>query len=67
MGRKRSWRQPSLAVIERDSACIRCGGDHRLRAHHVIPRVEGGPDLPANLETLCVSCHGRETAAEQLL
>jgi 5-methylcytosine-specific restriction endonuclease McrA len=62
-----TWRQLSLAVIERDGACVRCGGDHRLSAHHVIPREEGGPDVPANLEALCVACHGRETAAEQRL
>jgi 5-methylcytosine-specific restriction endonuclease McrA len=36
-----------------------------LSAHHVIPRAEGGPDHPSNLETLCVSCHGRESAAER--
>jgi hypothetical protein len=63
--RRRRGRQVSLAVIERDGACIRCGGDHRLSADHVIPREERGPDVPANLETLCVSCHGRATAAER--
>jgi 5-methylcytosine-specific restriction endonuclease McrA len=31
----------------------------------VIPRSEGGPDHPSNLETLCVTCHGRESAAER--
>jgi len=59
------WRQLSLAVILRDGACVRCGGGHRLSAHHVIPRAEGGTDTPENAETLCVRCHGRETAEEQ--
>jgi 5-methylcytosine-specific restriction endonuclease McrA len=36
-----------------------------LSAHHVVPHAEGGPETPENLETLCVRCHGRETAAEQ--
>jgi 5-methylcytosine-specific restriction endonuclease McrA len=36
-----------------------------LAAHHVIPRNEGGADHPANLEALCVQCHGRESAAER--
>ncbi len=60
-----TWRQLSLAVVERDGACVRCGGDFRLSAHHVIAREEGGPDTPENLETLCVRCHGRETAEER--
>ena len=61
------WRQLSLVVIERGGACVKCGGTFMLSAHHVIPRAEGGPDTPENLETLCVRCHGRETAAEQRL
>lgn len=37
----------------------------RRAAHHVTPRSEGGPDTPENLETLCVHCHGRESAEER--
>jgi len=33
-----------------------------LSAHHIMPRAEGGPDAPENLEALCVVCHGREEA-----
>jgi 5-methylcytosine-specific restriction endonuclease McrA len=60
-----AWRQLSLAVVRRDGACVKCGGTFRLSAHHVMPRVEGGPDAPGNLETLCVVCHGRESAEER--
>ena len=31
----------------------------RLRAHHVVPREEGGPDALENLTTLCNPCHRR--------
>ncbi len=48
----------------RDGVCVRCGSTYYLNAHHVIPRAEGGLDHPSNLETLCVACHGLETAAE---
>jgi 5-methylcytosine-specific restriction endonuclease McrA len=57
-----AWRQLSLAVVERDAACVECGGTCMLSAHHIIPRAEGGPDTLANLEALCVACHGREEA-----
>jgi 5-methylcytosine-specific restriction endonuclease McrA len=59
------WRQLSLAVVKRDGACVQCGSRRLMSGHHIIPRAEGGPDAPENLETLCVSCHGRETAAER--
>ena len=59
------WRQLSLAVVERDGACVKCGARYGLQAHHVIPRAEGGPDTLRNLEALCVACHGRESAAER--
>jgi 5-methylcytosine-specific restriction endonuclease McrA len=36
-----------------------------LAAHHVIPRAEGGPDSPENLETLCASCHARLEAEQR--
>jgi 5-methylcytosine-specific restriction endonuclease McrA len=55
------WRQLAAQVVMRDGACVRCGSRGPfLSAHHVIPRLEGGPDHPDNLETLCVSCHGKE-------
>ena len=54
----------SAVLQETRIACVQCGATSGLNAHHVIPREEGGPHAPANLETLCVVCHGRETADE---
>ena len=51
-------------VTQRDGCCVRCGGNFRLSAHHVIPRAEGGADHPSNLVALCVTCHRAETARE---
>jgi 5-methylcytosine-specific restriction endonuclease McrA len=55
----------SLAVIERGRRLHPVRRRPPPDADHVIPREERGPDVPANLETLCVSCHGRATAAER--
>ena len=62
--RTAEWRQLSLMVTQRDGRCVRCGGNFRLSAHHVIPRAEGGADHPSNLVALCVTCHRAETARE---
>ncbi|QLH74953.1 MAG: HNH endonuclease [Methanomassiliicoccales archaeon] len=56
------------AVIDRDGhTCTQCGRDLNkypkwyTEVHHVIPVVEGGSDVPENLVTLCMECHGRHT------
>jgi len=53
-----------MLVTKRDGACVRCGSTHYLSAHHLDPRRDGGLDVPENLVSLCVRCHGRATAAE---
>ncbi len=32
-----------------------------LHAHHIIPRAQGGPDVPENIITLCDLCHATVT------
>jgi 5-methylcytosine-specific restriction endonuclease McrA len=55
------WRMLAREVVaDAGGRCVRCGSTNRVGAHHVIARVEGGPDHPSNLEPLCVSCHGKE-------
>ena len=54
-----AWRHLSREVVARDGACVRCGSTYYLAAHHKLPRSEGGPDHPSNLEALCASCHAR--------
>ena len=56
-------RQLSNFVVARDGR-RECGSKHYLAAHHVIPRVEGGPDHPSNFVAVCVTCHRAETARE---
>jgi hypothetical protein len=46
-------------VRERDNnRCVVCEGETDLHVHHKIPREKGGLHHPANLVTLCSSCHG---------
>jgi HNH endonuclease/Helix-turn-helix domain of resolvase len=39
--------------------CVACGSLDALHHHHLVPRVEGGPDDDSNLITLCQGCHGK--------
>jgi 5-methylcytosine-specific restriction endonuclease McrA len=55
------WRMLAREVVaDHGGVCSRCGSAHYVAAHHVIPRAEGGPDHPSNLEPLCASCHAKE-------
>ncbi len=40
-------------------ACHGRSGDPMLTVHHIRPRADGGSDRPANLVTLCKTCHHR--------
>lgn len=58
------WQGVRNAVLTRDgNACRVCSahaddvGTHRLHAHHIRPRADGGPDDPGNCVTLCEDCH----------
>jgi hypothetical protein len=63
------WRELRDRVIARDRhECQRCGKRRRreLTAHHIMPRAEGGADVPANLLCLCRRCHDIVEADETL-
>lgn len=69
------WQRLRLRILRRDLyQCQECKRQGRLTlagarkgdAHvdHIVPKSRGGTDDPANLETLCRSCHSRKTATE---
>lgn len=65
----KAWSQTRKAVLVRDNyqcrSCGRvCSGKREAQVDHVIPKDQGGSDLPDNLQTLCISCHARKTLAE---
>jgi len=41
------------------SFCIFCGAAEGLEIHHVVPRVMGGDNSPANLIAACSLCHDK--------
>ena len=57
-GEQKGYENVKLYVKSRDNyTCQICGSHGKLEVHHIIPRVEGGSDRPANLITLCEKCH----------
>jgi 5-methylcytosine-specific restriction endonuclease McrA len=57
MKRKRSF---ASAVKKRDKQCLVCGSKSGLCAHHIVPRVVGGLDIPENGATYCRDHHKLE-------
>ena len=60
------WAHVRRRVLERDGwRCCECGRAGRLEVDHRTPLTDGGAVYdPANLQTLCRSCHVRKTAEE---
>lgn len=63
----RRWKRLRWEILRRDRfRCVLCGTPGPLEIDHVLP-VRSHPELgfdPANLQTLCPSCHGRKTQQE---
>lgn len=66
------WRQIAAAIRQRDELrCIRCNGQdegRELAVDHIVPWVlvksdEAAANSPANLASLCLSCHGVKTSS----
>lgn len=56
------WERVRAAHLRDHPDCRRCGqpGQH---VDHIIPLARGGTHDPANLQTLCHSCHSMKTVA----
>lgn len=63
MGEQYGFENVRAYVLWRDHhqcrACHGKSGDPILTVHHIRPRSDGGSDRPANLITLCKTCHHR--------
>ena len=57
--KKAIWQRVRRFVLDRDGwRCRKCGRAGALEVHHVKPLQDGGePYDPANLQTLCRTCH----------
>ena len=62
------WRRLRVAILDRDGwRCTNpeCGRAGRLEVDHIQPLEKGGAMYdPANLQTLCRTCHIAKTAAQ---
>jgi 5-methylcytosine-specific restriction endonuclease McrA len=63
------WRAKRERILVRDAfvcrACGRVVSGHEANVDHIVPLEDGGSDRDDNLQTLCRSCHGTKTHAEQ--
>jgi len=63
------WRAKRIRVLTRDAfvcrSCGRVASGQAAHVDHIVPLEDGGSDQDENLQTLCRSCHGRKTRAEQ--
>ncbi|WP_334037900.1 HNH endonuclease [Burkholderia gladioli] len=64
-----NWERTRAEILKRDkSLCQACLRRDRVTlattVDHIVNRAEGGTDDPANLESLCDSCHKAKTAKE---
>jgi 5-methylcytosine-specific restriction protein A len=57
------WAELREQIFDRDDRkCVKCGSDEYLHCDHVAELVDGGTSDPANLQTLCRSCHSIKTS-----
>lgn len=63
------WKTRRLSVLVRDAytcrVCRRVLAGADAQVDHIVPLEEGGTDALENLQTLCLSDHGRKTRGEQ--
>lgn len=64
-GYDRRWRAIRQMYLRNHPLCVACLAADRTTAatdvDHIIPRRQGGTDDPANLQSLCHSCHSKKT------
>ena len=62
---RQSWRK--LSIFSRDGQlcvyCLGASGCKNLSLDHVIPQVHGGPNVPSNFVTACISCNSTKKHA----
>lgn len=63
-GSTRAWRKARAEQLARHPRCQRCG-QPATEVDHKQPKALGGAHLePANLQSLCATCHLEKTRAE---
>lgn len=52
-------------ILKRHPICAACGAAPSVIADHIIPVAEGGRDVMANGQGMCVPCHDVKTHEER--
>ena len=65
-----AWQKLRATIMKRDGhQCQECKRQGRLTpadaVDHIINKMVGGDDSPANLQALCNPCHAAKTARER--
>lgn len=65
------WPAIRKRILTRDNwQCQRCGrvlgSRYEAQVDHVVAKRDGGDDSESNLQSLCLSCHGRKSRQEAL-
>lgn len=65
-----AWQKIRAAQLQREPLCRTCREEGRpltpaSTADHIVPRRQGGSDLPENLQSQCGPCHQRKRQAER--
>ena len=59
----RAWARLRIFIFNRDGwKCVNCGSNYRLECDHIRALADGGDNHPANLRTICRSCHMKVSA-----
>jgi 5-methylcytosine-specific restriction protein A len=62
--RGRRLQQLRYQLARTQPFCVRCRVEVATIRDHIVPLWEGGPDVEANTQALCVECHNAKTADE---
>jgi 5-methylcytosine-specific restriction protein A len=60
-----NWQKLRKWKLATDPFCAMCNGSAN-QVDHILPINDGGERLdPANLQSLCISCHSKKTAVDK--
>jgi 5-methylcytosine-specific restriction protein A len=65
------WKNLRKKILTRDNwQCQKCGricqDRWEAQVDHIVAKRDGGSDSEENLETLCLTCHGRKSREEAI-
>lgn len=56
-----TWSRLRAQTLRKHPVCVVCRERVSVVADHIVPKKRGGKDEAANLQGLCLRCHGEKT------